>query len=37
MSLIFTIAISNGLVEAILAAFVGTPIVIAINQLENQR
>lgn len=37
MSLIFTIAISNGLVEAILAAFVGTPIVFAIQQLEEKR
>lgn len=36
ISIIYTIAAANGLVEALIAVFVGTPIMIAINNLKNK-
>lgn len=36
LSLILTIAVSNGLVEAILAAFIGTPILFALEQVKTK-
>jgi uncharacterized membrane protein len=36
LGFIYTVAVSNGLIEAILAVLIGTPIVIAINQLKAQ-
>ena len=35
--LIVSIAVTNGLVEAILAAFIGTPILYALEQVKNKR
>ena len=36
LGFVYTIAVTNGLIEAILAVLIGTPIVIAINQLKAQ-
>ncbi len=36
LGFIYTVAVTNGLIEAILAVLIGTPIVIAINQLKAQ-
>ena len=36
LGFVYTVAVTNGLIEAILAVLIGTPIVIAINQLKAQ-
>ena len=36
-SLVVSIAVTNGLVEAILAAFIGTPILLALQQLKEKQ
>ncbi len=36
-SLVISIAVTNGLVEAILAAFIGTPILFALQQLKDKK
>lgn len=37
LSLILSIAVTNGLVEAILAAFIGTPILFALQQIKDKQ
>ncbi|MBE0701356.1 MAG: ECF transporter S component [Acholeplasmataceae bacterium] len=37
MTAIYTIAATNGLLEAILAALIGTPIILTLNQLRNKQ
>jgi uncharacterized membrane protein len=37
LGIIYSIAVTNGLIEALVAVLVGTPIIIALNQLQKNR
>ena len=34
---VYTVAVTNGLLEAILAILIGTPIILALKQVKNNR